>query len=414
MKKSLYKSTLVITALCIVLAILAGVPAVPVKAQSSEPKSVFMNFGKDAENSINFTWNTSVKVKTGVVEYCPKEIFNGFSRANIHKVTALNYEAKNDKDSRTIHKAELNKLKPGTEYVYRVGNGTDSFSQQGSFKTAGKNQDKFTFINLTDTQGCSSKEYAKFKNILDRALEKFPETGFLIHSGDMVDNGDRIYQWDLFSEIVKNELMKLPIVPTVGNHETFNKNSTNPDMKNFVNTFNPIIEKDTGAPSGTVYSFDYGNAHIAVMNTQCGSKNLQKQADWLRSDMSKSNKQWKIVSLHRGPYGATYDTTDIRRVWTPVFDEVGVDLVFQGHDHNYVRSFPMKNKARVKTGEGTVYMIGNSGGVKFYPQKTRSWQEVNFQPKTQMYIAVTIDKNKMTVGAYDAKNTLRDSMIIQK
>ena len=414
MKKNILKSVLAILILCITFSRFTGAPAIPVFAQSSEPKSVFMNFGDNSQTGINFSWNTASKIKTGVVEYCQEDLFHGFTGANVLRVTAHSYEAKNDKDTRTIHKAELTNLKPGMEYVYRVGNGTDSFSPQSSFKTAGGDLKSFTFISLTDTQGESAKDYLKYKNILDKALEKFPETSFLIHTGDMVDNGDRISQWDLFSGAAKAELMKLPIAPSVGNHEAFNKNNTNANTKNFVNTFNPTIAKDTGAPSGTVYSFDYGNAHIAVMNTQCGSKNLKKQAEWLKKDMTKSGKLWKIVALHRGPYGATYDTTDIRRVWTPVFDEVGVDLVFQGHDHNYVRSYPMKNKVRVKDGEGTVYMIGNTGGVKFYPLKSRSWQAVNLQPKTQMYIAVTIENSIMTVGAYDVKNTLCDSLVIKK
>jgi predicted ester cyclase len=300
------------------------------------------------------------------------------------------------------------------EYVFRVGNGTDSFSSQGAFKTAEQDLNRFTFINITDTQGVTARDYAKWKDILDKALIKFPDARFLLHSGDMVDEGHKIAQWDLFAGAVKDEFMKLPIMPAVGNHEAFNKNGTNPDVKNFTNSFNLPLEQDTGAPSGTVYSFDYGNVHIAVMNTQCGSKNLKKQADWLRRDMTGTKKLWKIVALHRGPYGATYDTTDIRTAWTPVFDEAGVDLVFQGHDHNYVRSYPMKNKTKVRAGQGTVYMIGNSGGVKFYPKKTRTWQEVNLQPKTQMYIAVILDEDEMVIEAYDSKNVLRDSLTLKK
>lgn len=41
-------------------------------------------------------------------------------------------------------------------------------------------------------------------------------------------------------------------------------------QKIFTDRFNIYKEQDTGAPTGTVYFFDYGNAHIAVMNTQCG------------------------------------------------------------------------------------------------------------------------------------------------
>lgn len=376
--------------------------------------SVVNNFGKDPKTEHNFTWYTASSIKNGAVEYCPKDQFNGFDKTNIMKAYARNYETKTDADTRMIHKVELNNLKPGTEYVYRVELDSDGVSPQGMFKTAEQDSGKFTFINITDTQGDTAKDYNIWKNTLDKAIEQFPDARFLVHTGDMVDDGQRIKQWELAVNAVKDELMNLIVVPVVGNHEVLNKNRTNTDEKNFTDWFNLPVEQDTGVPAGTVYSFDYGSAHIAVMNTQCGSKNLRKQADWLRRDMAKKDKPWKIVALHRGPYGATYDTTDIRNAWAPVFDEVGIDLVLQGHDHNYVRSYPMKNKAKVKAGEGTVYMVSNSGGVKFYPQKTRSWQAVDFQPKTQMYIAVTVDGNKMEIKAYDVKDVLRDSIVLEK
>jgi Predicted phosphohydrolases len=384
-----------------------------VSAQTAVPKSIINTFGKDPETGHCFTWYTSAAEKNGFVEYCIKDKFDGFGRSNILRVKATSYVSKNDQDTRVIYKAELKNLKPGTVYVYRVGY-TNCYSAQGAFKTAEHALKSFTFINITDTQGVSVGDYAKWKNILDKALGRFPDARFLVHTGDMVDDGQRINQWDTFTRVVGSELMKLPIAPVVGNHEVLNKNSTNFNAKNFTDRFDLPVEQDTGAPDGTVYSFDYGNTHIAVMNTQCGSDNLKKQGNWLRNDMSKSNKTWKIVALHRGPYGATYNTTDIREAWTPIFDELGIDLVLQGHDHNYVRSYPMKNGAVVKSGKGTIYMVGNSGGVKFYPQKSRFWQAVDLQPKMKMYIAVTVSGSKMSMEAYDSNNTLRDAVTIQK
>lgn len=411
MKKVLFKSILILTTLCAALN-LSGCAAHPIFAQTAAPQSIISNFGKDPQTQRNFTWITSMAEKSGEIEFCAQDEFKSFGSGNIVRIKAKNYETKTDLDSRVIHKVELVNLRPGTEYVYRVGS-ADSFSPQGVFRTAGQETDGFTFINITDTQGATAKDYEVWKNTLDQALGKFPKARFLIHTGDMVDDGQLINQWDLFSNAVVNELLRLPMVPVVGNHEIRNQNKTNYNAKNFTDRFNFPIEQDTGAPPGTVYSFDYGNAHIAIMNTECESKNLKKQADWLRQDMTRTDKLWKIVALHRGPYGATYNTTDIRRAWTPVFDELGVDLVLQGHDHNYVRSYIMKNGIKA-AGQGTLYITGNTGGVKFYKARLRSWQEVDLQPNTQMYIAVTVIDSKMTINAYDVKNTLRDSFTLEK
>lgn len=53
-------------------------------------------------------------------------------------------------------------------------------------------------------------------------------------------------------------------------------------------------------------------------------------------------------------------------------------------------------------------------GIKFYPQKLRAWQTVDLQPKTQMYIAITVSSTKMVMNAYDVKSTLRDSITLEK
>lgn len=80
------------------------------------------------------------------------------------------------------------------------------------------------------------------------------------------------------------------------------------------------------------------------MNTESSGNDFIRESDWLKADMEKSDKPWKIVALHRGPYGATYDSAEVRDALTPAFDEAGIDLVLQGHDHNYVRTYAMNNK----------------------------------------------------------------------
>ncbi len=392
----------------------------PAFALSFQPQSITNTFGNDAATTHNFTWVTSPNIKVGVIEFCDKDEFTGFDQDNIQIKSASSVLTKTDSDTRMIHKVELENLKSGTQYFYRVG--TDgSYSEQGEFWTAsnetwttGNQSSSFTFLNITDTQGATARDCALWKNTLDKALDQFPQARFLIHTGDMVDDGQKISQWNLFLGVASKELMNLTIAPAPGNHDVLNKNTTNANAKNFTESFNLPKEINTGVPPGTAYSFDYGNTHIAVINTECDSINLKKQADWLKLDMSGSTKLWKIVALHRGPYGATYDSAAIRKSLTPVFDELGIDLVLQGHDHNYVRSYSMRNETIAPDGRGTLYITGNSGGVKFYPLKPRSWQQVDLQPNTQMYIAVTVANNRMLIQAYDVNDVLRDSITLDK
>jgi len=366
------------------------------------PESIVNNFGSDPITTRNFTWYTSAGASNERLEFCVKKDFVAFSNGNVSKTVARIIQ---EPAKKTVYKVELTGLLPGTEYVYRVGSIQNGFSENAYFQTEEANSSQFTFLNITDTQGVKKSHYKLWKNTLDKALEKFPQSRFLIHTGDMVDNGDSNKQWDWLLNGVSNELMNLPIEPVVGNHDASNYN-------NFTARFNLPISDNTGTYPGTVYSFDYGDARFAIMNTEGSESDLRKQGEWLSKDMSASNKKWKIVALHRGPYGASHNSSDIRNIWVPYFDTLGIDLVLQGHDHNYVRSYPMLHGSA--SSKGTVYVVGNSGGVKFYPPKSQPWQQVDSQPYKQMFVAVTVDSIKLSIQAFDVDNNIVDYFELSK
>jgi hypothetical protein len=374
--------------------------------------SVVNQFGEDPRTEWNFAWVTGKTINTGQVEYAPKAGFKSFDSKSITVSEAVSRSTETDAGVRMVHKVSLSGLQPGTQYVYRVKNDNGTVSLKGTFRTAESTPGAFTFLQITDTQGANADDYKLWSKTLKSALASFPDARFLIHTGDMVDSGQKNGQWEMFTSAAIPELISFPIEPTVGNHEAVNSNGTNPSDKYFTDRFNLPVETDAGAPPGTVYSFDYGYAHIAVLNTECSEEILKKEAAWLLSDMADTDRTWKIVALHRGIYGATYDSATIRKLWAPAFDRAGIDLVLQGHDHNYVRSYPLDGGKKVLPGKGTVYITANTGGVKMYPKKQRTWQEVDLQPYTQMFVAVTVEQKKLTIQAFDINKKLIDSLAI--
>lgn len=411
MKIKILKLKKLISIILLVIMIFSIGPGNSFALATSIPQNITNSFSDDAKTERNFTWTTLSTELSSSIEYCIKSEFVGFGKNNIISIPVMGYTVKTVVDKRKIYKVNLIDLKPGTEYIYRIGN-SNGYSTHSSFRTEGENSADYTFINITDTQGTTSANYAVWNNTLTSAFTKFPNASFIIHTGDMVDNGENIKQWDMALNAVKAKLMNIPIMPAVGNHDAFNKNKLNISLHSFTDRYNLPVEIGTDAPAGTVYSFDYGDAHIAVLNTEAGSKSIIKQAAWLKKDMLESSKAWKIVALHRGPYGSTYDLSDIRKALVPTFDEIGVDLVLQGHDHNYMRSKPMLGGYEVSAGKGTVYINSNSGGVKFYPAISRTWQAIDLQPKVQMYLAITVSKIKLSINAYDIKGKLYDSYIM--
>lgn len=88
------------------------------------------------------------------------------------------------------------------------------------------------------------------------------------------------------------------------------------------------------------YTFDYGNVHFGVI----GVNGPEEVNAWMIDDLSSTDKTWKIGAYHfpicySGSNLQNYDAYPVMREGFELFD-----LVFSGHEHNFARSFPLKNE----------------------------------------------------------------------
>src|SRR5207247_2278031 len=107
------------------------------------------------------------------------------------------------------------------------------------------------------------------------------------------------------------------------------------------------------------YSFDAGNAHFAVIDSNQSTAPGSPQYVFLDHDLAASTALWKFVALHHSIYSSGYvhgSNLPIRANLVPLFDARGVDMVFMGHEHNYERTFPLRGNQVVAPGQGTVYV----------------------------------------------------------
>jgi hypothetical protein len=191
------------------------------------------------------------------------------------------------------------------------------------------------------------------------------------------------YQQAVF-EVYAELLKQVSVWPTIGNHE-MGLGATIPiagfsqsaDPGSYVAvegeapTRMPYLDIFTlpgngevgGVPSGTeqYYSFDYGNVHFVSLDSQLTARDTDQMAamrDWLIDDLSSNDSDWTVVIFHHPPYskGANHDSDDtekiggfdmpqqwMRETFVPVFDNYGVDLVYNGHSHSYERSYYLNN-----------------------------------------------------------------------
>ena len=114
----------------------------------------------------------------------------------------------------------------------------------------------------------------------------------------------------------------------------------------------PTSAEMGGAPSGTeqYYSTNYGNIHLVSLDSQLSNGDDDQRLamrDWLIADLSRNRRDWTVVIFHHPPYskGENHDSDfeqreiDMREVFTPVFEDYGVDVVYGGHAHSYERSY---------------------------------------------------------------------------
>ncbi|MCM3127975.1 S-layer homology domain-containing protein [Paenibacillus provencensis] len=375
-------------------------------AGTETPYNITVGMGEDPTTSRSFNWHTHPSVNETVVEIAEEAGFAGFDQPGVIR---LNGDSKlfNTQDIGTIrvHKANADGLKPGTAYIYRVGDGAEHYSEQGSFTTAPDTGDYTKFLVFGDSQAADLAGFELWGRTMDAANAEHPDAEFMVHVGDMVDNGFKEQEWNWWFSVVQEELMNLTAVTLVGNHEVTGTKKNGDFLAHFNHPLN-----GTENQKGTNYSFDYKNMHISVLNSEY---DIEEQRAWLEADLENTDKQWKLVFFHRGPYASIYDTENVRTAWTPVFDKYNVDLVMNGHDHIYLRTYPLNNQEIVGEREGTTYIIPGSTGPKFYERTVRDFQNVVVDKKIQMYSSVEVDGDTLTVTTKTVDGELVDKAVLE-
>ncbi|NOV02156.1 phosphodiester glycosidase family protein [Paenibacillus planticolens] len=371
------------------------------------PYNISLTMGDDPTTSRYLAWHTHPGIESTVVEIAKEAEFTDFTQANVMKFTGSSYVYNTyDLGTVRVHKAIADGLEPNTRYVYRVGDGSGNVSSLGSFQTTAASGDHTKFLYFADSQAADLNGYKLWGNTVAKAVEEHPDAEFMVHAGDMIDSGFKESEWNMWFSAAQDKLMNKTLVALIGNHEVMGMRENNDFLAHFNQPGNGV-----STLKGTNFSFDYKDMHFVVLNSEYA---YEEQKEWLRKDLASTTKKWKVVAFHRGPYGSIYDTAIVREQWVPVFDEFKVDLGINGHDHIYLRTFPMKDGKPAAEGQGTTYMVAGSTGPKFYSLTARDWQKVTDAENTQMYAAVDIQGDEMKVVTKTVGGRIVDEFTLKK
>ncbi|HWR44501.1 metallophosphoesterase family protein [Sporomusa sp.] len=391
--------------LCAVLLLLFWPPGLNIL-----PRNITLTWTGMPATTQNITWQTGRYVSGSQVEYVetatklPATLQPGSAEQVV-----------TDRGVITVHSVQLTNLKPGTSYQYRVGNGL-LWSSYHTFTTATAQAAPFQFLLFGDSQGNS---YDVWQRTVQTAYERNRAAAFMVHLGDLVDIGLNYDQWDDWFQAGRGVIDTISVMPVMGNHETYTSEWKIAPPRLYTALFRL---PDNGPPGlqGKVYSFDYGDAHFSILDSQLQEEAewipnmLTLQQEWLEKDLAGTNKRWKLVFIHRPVYHnrPAAGDEDLRDAFTPLFDRYHVDVVFAGHDHVYARSYPLTGSAWTgETGTGPVYITtGRSGKKTFGRAQPKSWNAVFYNPLEQPnYLTVAVSDHSLLIKAFKVNGEVIDT-----
>jgi len=393
--------------------------AVTLSGTATAAEHVALTWASDPQTTQTITWQTDVTDLSGLVQYAQQIEAKTFPR-NSKSIVAGVEELATNLGKVNIHSVTLTGLRPGTSYIYRLGE-ENGWSESRTFTTAAAQVPKFKFLVFGDSQ---SVDYGAWRTTIHQAYQANPDAAFFTNIGDLVDVGQDYAQWKAWFDAAQGVVDVIPVMPVTGNHESYT-----PERRfSMPILFTAQLKLPSNGPEGLkgqVYSFDYGDVHFSMLDSQEGEEKgfvpamLEVQTAWLENDLRTTNKKWKIVCFHRPPYNNKGQgaNENIRRAFVPILDEYHADVVFTGHDHVYAHTYPLHNDQVVNTPtEGTIYVAtGRSGTKTYHDVSTKGWNEFFYNPLDEPnYLTVEVKGDSLTVKAFKQSGTLIDDWMIKK
>ncbi len=372
---------------------------------SGKPDHVVLTWSGDPATTQTIQWRTDTTIAEGRVEYRQGSEGSVMEAAAVRSAVS-DPELLNDPECHRFT-VTLRGLEPDTTYSYRVGTGSDDgWTEWTAFTTAPDGPKPFSFIYMGDAQNGLDT----WGVLAHKSFEHRPDVSFYVMAGDLVNRGIQRDDWDKFFHNATGIYDRRQLIPAIGNHEDQGRDG--PWM--YLDMFDLPDNGPDAIDSERAYSLEYSNAIFIILDSNLSPS---VQEDWLEEQLANTDATWKFVVYHHPAYSSSPNRNNplIREHWTPLFDKYHVDLAMQGHDHAYLRTFPMYDQKPMESpDEGTIYVVSVSG-TKYYDQGDFDYKAVGMtNTSTYQVLDIVIDGNTLTYKAYDVDGKLRDEFVIKK
>jgi acid phosphatase type 7 len=388
----------------------------------------------DPSTTAAFTWETkganhAAKVKLGSDPGSLTDVHAGFSWTTPQPTAGIGA----DEPATYMHEVHVCGLTPGKTYYYQVGGGpagAEVWSATQSFTTV-PTTGKVTVGLLGDARDQVSTWQLVNMRLRDAGAN------VLLVSGDMVDFGTQASAYTKWLDAIWHDpsdatkfltLGQTMLVPIAGNHEN-----------EAVRFFGNFAIPGDGPYAKKFASFNVGNTHFVMLDDEqiatvdAPTDESKAHLAWLDADLAKANADraahpFIVAISHRAlvsssKHAGDMDVLQARAALMPIFDKYAVDMVVNGHDHEYERSNPVKagnppNGPVSVQATGTVYMIAAGAGADPYEVGTGMVDyrkaTTKFGPGTPYlgcYAVAELQDKTFKVTAYGLKATGPDDVI---
>lgn len=266
-----------------------------------------------------------------------------------------------------IHRVELNNLQPYTEYLFKVV----PYTEEYKFLTAPSHLDKeLRFVVGGDMYHDGIPLLAK---MCRKAAQTNPIFGLI--GGDIayaVKSRNPNFQiierwldwikvWHTYMVTPKGYL--IPVIAAIGNHDLIGEFNQTPAQ---ASTFSALFPM----PGNRIYNVLDFDSYLSIFILDSGHANPidGQQTNWLKTALAQRQQAMHRFAIYHVPaYPSVRDfqnsySTAIRKSWVPLFEQEGIQAVFEHHDHAYKRTYPLL-KDQIHP-QGVIYIGDGGWGVE--------------------------------------------------
>lgn len=372
------------------------------------PYAVYLTWQKDPTTTMTIQWISEKGTMTSLIEYKEEGAVDWKSDQGSARDLPQKVPYK-------MHVVELQNLQPNTKYCFR-------FHSKGKirrFCTMPKTLEKpITFVVGGDTSHGGVEVFKETNRLAAKTDPSFAILGGDLayaceHEADRKEDSKEWLHWiRAYSDtMVTQKGYLIPLLVCIGNHDVSGSFGQKPENARFFYCLFVM----PGLPGYNTLRFsNYLSLYLLDSNHTNPIKGAQSK--WLACELAKDQQMQNRFAVYHVPaYPSrrsltSEPTATIRKYWVPIFEEYNLHAAFENHDHNYKRTYPLREgKMHPK---GVVYIGDGSWGAKPQPcAKNPHKAFIASFHSVRQFLKVELSEKQRTFTAIDSKGKVIDQYV---